>query len=375
MIYWYEHNFPFNLLFDLSNVVTIFLITLLVCNYFKVKTNLKLICLVSCFTPFLFNGFLFEWTLFPDQTKYINNCRTDNCKVAFDNLPLSTQNIIYAFGPIPFMEGFKSVAFINRLLLIFLVLYLYLKKFNREFILLLLFLPSMILYSSISLRDTFTIILALLMVNFCLEKKYYFTFLVFLIFYLVKPNNAIFIGIILTTYNFIFLNKGKRLSSFLKNNKYLWFILFSFFIYSYLGSFFEIVNHKRIGFYDENFNPGSYATYIEGLDFVNIKNFIFIYFKSLFNFIISPIKNIFSSFGIILIIDTLILYMITFYFFKKVFYKDLRIFNFWFISLVFLISIYSLLIFNDGTIHRYKLSIFIPIIFGLIKSARLKGEK
>ena len=378
MLYWYEHNYPFNFLFDLSNVLSIVLITLLICKYFKISGNFKILCLMSCFTPFLFNGFLFEWTMFPDQTKYLHStalCRTGNCPVYLDNIPLSVQNIIYTLVPIPFIEGFKSVAFINRLILISFAIYLYVKKFNKEFILLLFFLPSMILYSSVSIRDSFTVIVALLMMNFYFDKKYYYAFFVFIIFYLIKPPNAFFIGTILIFHQFIFINKNKKLNNFVRNFKYLFYVMLFLAFYFYIDVFLDFLNHRRLGFYDENFRPaGSSLIYNDGLDVISLKNIIGIYLESIFNFLTSPIKDITSSFGLILIMDTILLYVITVYFFLKIYNKDEILFSFWFGSLIFLISIYAILIFNDGTIHRYKMSIFIAIIFGIVKSARLKSE-
>ena len=145
--------------------------------------------------------------------------------------------------------------------------------------------------------------------------------------------------------------------------------------YFYIDVFLDFLNHRRLGFYDENFRPaGSSLIYNDGLDVISLKNIIGIYLESIFNFLTSPIKDITSSFGLILIMDTILLYVITVYFFLKIYNKDEILFSFWFGSLIFLISIYAILIFNDGTIHRYKMSIFIPIIFGIVKSARLKSE-
>ena len=71
MQFWFEYLFPLNIILDLSNAILISLIILYICRKNKIKDNFRILCFLSCFTPFLFNGFLFDWTVFPDQSKYI----------------------------------------------------------------------------------------------------------------------------------------------------------------------------------------------------------------------------------------------------------------------------------------------------------------
>lgn len=381
MQFWYEFLFPLNIIFDLSNAIFISLIILFICRIYKITQNFRIICFLSCFTPFLFNGLIFDWTVFPDQSKYWSNtwyCRMEDCLLDIKNIPIFATNIFYSLTPVAFIEGFKSIAFANRFILILFGIYLYLIKFNKDFILILFFLPSIVLYSSLGLRDSLSIIISLLVLQFFFDKKYLYSLFFLLFFYAVKPHNAVIFAIILLCYQLLFnVKKSNKIYYYIIKNKFFFLFIGIILFFFIMGYGLEITNHKRIGFWYEhqNLNLDSIEAYSEGnLVFINFKNFPIIFAVSFFKFIISPIKEIVNTFGLILVIDTIVLYFITSYFFKKIYEKDIKKFYFWILSLIFICSIYSLVIFNDGTIHRYKLSIFIPIIFGIIKTGKLKSE-
>jgi len=234
------------------------------------------------------------------------------------------------------------------------------------------------LYSSLGLRDSLSIIVSLLLFQFFFNKKYFYVFIFFAFFYLIKPHNAILFGSILFFYQLGFgIKKSNIIYVYIKDNKYFFLMIGIFLFYFILNYGLEITNHKRIGFWFEHnqFKFDSNEAYTRGnLTFIDFKNFPIIYASSFFNFFISPIKGITTLLGLVLVIDTILLYFVTNYFFKKIYKKNKKQFYFWMLSLIFLCSIYSLVVFNDGTIHRYKLSIFIPIIFGIIKTGRLKSE-
>ncbi len=380
MQFWFEYLFPLNIILDLSNAIFISLIILFICKKNNITDNFRILCFLSCFTPFLFNGFLFDWTMFPDQSKYVSQtwyCRMESCIIDTANIPLFATNFFYSITPVAFIEGFKSIAFANRFILITFGIYLYLIKFNKDFILILFFLPSMILYSSLALRDSLSIIVTLLLFQFFFNKKYFYAFILFAFLYAIKPFNATLFGTILFFYQLGFNKKNNIISLYIKNNKFIFIIIGIALFFIILPYVLEVVNYRRIGFWYEhkNLNIDSIEAYTAGnLTFINFKNFLIVLPLSLFNFVISPIKAIVTAYGLILVIDTICLYFFTSYFFKTIYKKNKKQFYFWILSLIFICSIYSLMIFNDGSIHRYKLSIFIPIIFGIIKTGRLKSE-
>ena len=119
--------------------------------------------------------------------------------------------------------------------------------------------------------------------------------------------------------------------------------------------------------YDEEYGSG--AGYID----LNLGNLSFIGLISFVQFFLSPIKSFDSITGLLLIIDTIILYLIIFYFFNKIYSKNKKLSSFWFLALLGISFVYGLAIFNDGTIHRYKVVYAIPLIFALLKSSKIKN--
>ena len=129
----------------------------------------------------------------------------------------------------------------------------------------------------------------------------------------------------------------------------------------------DILNHRRFGMYTEQYGNG--FNFIE----INSSNFIYNSFIGLLVFFTSPIGMMGSSYGVILIIDTIIMYLITFYFLNKIYLKNKLLSYFWTLSIILISLVYSLVTFNDGTMHRYKLVFFIPLIFAAIKSSNQKN--
>lgn len=359
MQYWFEYRFPLNLLIDLGNLCIVLLIVNFFIQKYKIPFKLKIILLLSCFTPFLFNGFLFEWYIFPDQTKYLSSaseCRNLDCFSKTN--PLIASGIIYAISPIISLEGFKSIAFANRLLFILFILFLYLKKIDKHFLLILIFLPGIILYSSLSIRDTLVIILSILSFYYFFEKKPLVFLLIIYILYLLKFQTAIFISGSLLAYYFAFNNKAKLLL------KILIIILSTFLIFNNLEIITDIINEKRYGFYHEQFKDVSY--------FENLSTFEVIISlpKSIFQFLISPLLGINSFQMFFVLFDTLILYLLTLSIFASNFNRNFKKSIFWIFILVISIALHGLIVVNDGTIHRYKLLIIIPILFSYLYSLK-----
>lgn len=359
MEYWFEYNFPLNLLFDFSNVFFIVLILWLIFKYYYVPKNLKLILFASCFTPFLFNDFLFDWYLFPDQSKYLRaayQCRTFNCDQP--KFQLFFSGILFALSPILNIEGMKSLAFVNRFLLVLTILFFYLKKIDKVFILGLIFLPGIILYSSISIRDSFVLILSLLVFYSLFEKKYFFFFIVLVLLSLIKYQNAIFISLIIFFY-LLYFQLGLKIKY-----KTLVSIFFIVFIYFILSDFLDLLNSRRLGFYHESYKDiSNYQALTSFTFFMNLP-------IAFFDFIISPLKSISNLNSVIILIDTLILYVFSLILIIKNFKIDFNRSCYWLIILFGLISLHGTLVYDPGTIHRYKILIFIPVLFAQLYSIK-----
>jgi hypothetical protein len=91
MKFWFEYTFPFNLVLDLGNVSLLIIIVFFLLKKYHIPNNLSLILILSCLTPFFFNDAMFNWSIFPDQSKYLRNayfCRELNCQATSNPMML-----------------------------------------------------------------------------------------------------------------------------------------------------------------------------------------------------------------------------------------------------------------------------------------------
>ena len=135
--HWLEPEFPINFFIDLSNYSILVLFLYL---YYKFKTNINpiffIISSLMMLTPFFINGFIIEWSLFPDQSKYVSSAKLirENLlspKTIFfflaeepGHIKVYFSSLIYNLVPITSFETFKSIGFVNRFIFIFMLIFL-----------------------------------------------------------------------------------------------------------------------------------------------------------------------------------------------------------------------------------------------------------
>ena len=202
--HWFEPIFPYNLIYDLG----LYCLVLLIFFYFYrvkiISRDLLLLFSTLMLTPFLFNGFLFDWTFLPDQSKYLGTAKEvrsnvsnffsgyENENLSTNSTKIKTASIFYAFSPILSFDTFKSIAIWNRALFLFMIIFFLKKKqFNHNLILLLIFSPSMIFFSSISLRDNLIVIIMLMSIYSFFEKKNFLLIICTVLLGLIKIQNLL----------------------------------------------------------------------------------------------------------------------------------------------------------------------------------------
>ena len=99
---------------------------------------------------------------------------------------------------------------------------------------------------------------------------------------------------------------------------------------------------------------------------MNLNNFIPILFNNIKNFILSPYPNISSIPEAVIFFENIVIYLL---FYKQFFYKFFKksrakkmLKFYWIITLFLAVAMYSIVSFNDGTIHRYKIIILTYIL-------------
>ncbi len=378
---WVQPIYIYSLIYDFASYLILSSIFILIYKKKIISIKYLYINFIFLLTPFLFNGFLFDWSLFPDQSKYLDLSYKirenperilDFLNYSLKDFKLFLSSLFYAFSPILSMETYVGVSLYNRFLFLITLLFLFHKKFFDNYILILLLIcPSLILYSSLALRDNLIIILVLLFLYFFYQKKYFF--LTITIILLTLMRYPILINI------FIFF----AVSSIVKYDRINFKSLIVIFLTSIMVLFIfndqilDTLNFFRAGFFSEEY--GRYKSVTQQSDFENVKidfslRSIPIAIIGFFNFLIPPfIKGKITFFYFVQLIETL--FILLFSYIKIKFQNKINLFILLKWSVIYFLSyfIYSLIIFNDGTIHRYKLPILFFVIIGYF--ANIKKEK
>jgi len=362
-----------NLLFhhfipDIIN--SIFLLIILI--YISIKYQIKKFFLINLsvflFTPFLFY-FLFPWWLFPDQSKYANlvhdfrNLSYDYS--SFKNLTSKVDftSLILAFFPVPFITTIISVSLINKGILYATIFYFFYKK--KYFLInLLLFLPSIIFFSSVALKEILVIVLAIAFFYIFIEKKNYFKAFFFAgLLMLVKPSFGFACLFIAVGYYIFFIKLNLNLINKISLTFFIVLIVFP------LTAFFfwqDLLIVFRQGFFSEEYG---YQLLLREEDIT-----ILTILKTFIQFLFSPLsQNDIYLWTIIIFIENLFLIYVVIILLKKIYKENQCKAIFWIITIMFLFIIYGFILFNAGTIWRYKFVIQIAMISAMYFS--LKNQK
>ncbi len=345
-------------LFDLSNAL-VSILTIVIAYRIKITPAwISLVLSAYSFIPFFLNDFLLPPRYMGDQYLYysiLQEVRHLNIFSHNDTKPLVTAWIL-SILPVPFVETIKSLGFFNRYLFLIVFLWLYSKKFlNGGNLYFLLFYPSLVFYTSLSLRDPLVMILMILSVIFLIEKKYIFSFAVSIPLYFIKFQNFYFILIIY----FLWIIFGVR-----KNKILILSFLISFlfiFLFLFLDTIIASVDFYREALYKEN--GGNVADYVrlQGISDLVLKGIIsFPYF--LFKPFPWEAENFFQivqSYENIFVTLFLIIFTIKSYFENKMITLK------WLIFFIFVITIYGITVFNFGTASRYRFPIIVVYVIGL----------
>ena len=334
---------------------------------------------IYCLSPFFFNYLLFDPSYFVDQRAYLF-CTTsikngfdffNNQFCGFTFNPLSRQvanaSAVFSFIPIPTFLTVIAGAFINKLIIIFFYTF-YLKKriFNENLIYIFL-IPSMLLYSSLFLRDLpLTIASTIILIELIRGKWSSAPIIVALLIYLIliKPQNAIIFFIFV----FVFL-----ISRFFKEN-YL-FLFISLALIFLMSLIFQNIILTTINFYVRAFAVEDGATLDSLTTMYEYKSIFFLYLGIVPNFLkalfvpfpwdSSGLFQLFQSIENIFIAAVFI-FLIFLIFQRKNISSKL---NTIYLVIYFLgtgLAMYGTIIFNEGSLVRYKFSIVMPFIFALL---------
>ncbi len=346
------------LLFDIPNLIICLLFIFVVCKMEIIPNWIGLIFIFYSFLPFILNDFLFPATYMGDQFFYFHTMqevRSLNIFVEKDIKALMTSWFL-SLIPLPYVETVKSLGFFNRLLFLILFCWLYNKKFLRGLpLLFFIFYPSLVFYTSLSLRDPLVLSLMLISIIFLIEKKYFKFVLVLTPLYFIKFQNFYFI-LIFIIFSFLFNNKD-----FFNKYKYYFLIFSAILIYPFFNEILYSVDLYRGAMYRSD---GGNMEFYKPLD--GIKSFIIYSITALPYFIMKPFpwetENLFQF---IQSIENIFLLIFLIIFTKEAYNHNKLITSKWLLYSLFVMTIYGLVVYNFGTAVRYKFVIIVTYVIGL----------
>ena len=346
----------------------------------KIRLNLLFIFFFLLLSVFFFNGFLFHPGYMPDQESFVllvSKVRGLNFYFLDDYfLNVSDRTFLsagfMALVPAPFIYDYLDVSLQQKFLYLCTILYLYNKKaLNHYSLAILLFLPSIVLYTGVALKESFLFLLVSFGFYFSLKRKYIFSLIAYTILALVKP----LIFILGFGFNLFYL--------LIFEYKMLMYvrILFLIIIFSILLFFIiqniELINSEFIerriveSIYDQRIDQ---PTELNLLNFLSILNLIMVSFM---NFLFNP--NIFSAINLFQFIQSI----------ENIFFLILLIFNFfycyrinkaksffWILYFLAGMIIIGGTVFNAGTLSRWKTEIIMYYIFYInLSCLKLKNQE
>jgi hypothetical protein len=354
--------------YDLPNIFFI-LITLM----FALRLNwipfwLSFVLGFLAFTPFFLNYVLFDPNYMPDQFKYFK-VTSDIRSLIFGSSSfqtVQTSGYFLALIPLPYVETIQSLGFFNRYIITLTIIWLYAAKNIRGWPLLFILLyPSLILYSSLALRDTLVLLFMLLPIVFFIENRKLLAMLISLPLLLIKFQNF-FILIIFFIIHLLY-EKG----SFFYRFRYILLAAISALISPFIMTIIDLLDFYRLALFIED--GGDQSAYIH----VNsLLDFFIISIKSAPYFLIKPFPWEANSFlQLIQSIENIFIFIFLTFLFLRVSRFDKKIAFKWFIFLLIAFGIYGLTVFNFGTAVRYKFPFVVIIVIGMAHELYLKHGK
>ena len=390
------NNSYFGIYYDFVNLLIILVFILII--YKKNFINQIGLITLSLFslTPIFGNNVLFDFNIFPDQSKYIINVSIirnnylaiigeifsgdiDSFNERFSLIlgerykPTRLTSLFIASIPLPFNETVRSIGLFSKLIFIAWFVYLIinekkiLKKENYYYYLILI-LPSILIYSSLALKEIYIFVFFHLCMYFILNRKIILFIISLLILTILRFELLFIISVFSLLYIFIFYYIPENILS--KNKQNLFKILFAIIILFIVTIFlidFSLIN-ENLNLLVERINDMKMGYHMEGDATKELRLYSYDFsilpmIKDFINALLSPSfsksDNIFLYFFIFencLINILFILYFIGIS--KHNFLKSI----FYLIFFLILNLAVGLFVINDIAIYRYKITMIIPLV-------------
>ena len=209
------------MIWDLPNLLVCLVLVFAAYLLGKIKLSHALCLSLISFVPYCLNDVLFPARYMPDQFSYWNMLHSIRDFSYNHNLyhsRVTEASFMYALLPLPFIETVNSLGFFNKFLMIVIFIWASSVLKLRGWVLWFLMLyPSLILYSSLGLRDMIICTLMLLALWSLIRGWYLFTLIAIVLLTQIKMQNALIVslftlGYVIDRYSNFNFNRKKTIS-------------------------------------------------------------------------------------------------------------------------------------------------------------------
>jgi hypothetical protein len=356
-------------LYDVANLLPILIVIFVSYRFGYIPMWLTFFLGVFAFTPFFLNYVLFAPGYMPDQWQYYNfvqNIRSFGLNDLAESIPVEVSGWMLSFIPLPYVETIQSLGFFNRLIATLLTIWLYASKNLRGWpLLFLIFYPSLLLYSSLSLRDTLVMLFMVLSVILFVENKKSLAIVISLPLLFIKFQNFFLIIVFFLAH--LYFSRD----SIIYRYRHLFLLIVIAAITPFLMTIIEILDYSRLNMFIED--GGSRDSYVH---IKTIGDFIIIALQSAPYFLVKPLPWEADSFlQFVQSFENIFIFIFLAYMFFRTSRFDRQIALKWLVYLIAALSIYGLVVFNFGTAVRYKFPFIVIVIVGMAYELYLKHGK
>ena len=356
-------------LYDVANLLPILIVIFVSYRFGYIPMWLTFFLGIFAFTPFFLNYVLFAPGYMPDQWQYyyfVQNIRSFGLNDLAESIPVEVSGWMFSFIPLPYVETIQSLGFFNRFIATLLTIWLYASKNLRGWpLLFIIFYPSLLLYSSLSLRDTLVMLFMVLSVILFVENKKSLAIVVSLPLLFIKFQNF-FLMIVFFLAHLYFSR-----DSIIYRYRHLFLLIVIAAITPFLMTIIEILDYSRLNMFIED--GGSRDSYVH---MKTIGDFIIIALQSAPYFLVKPLPWEADSFlQFVQSFENIFIFIFLAYMFFRTSRFDRQIALKWLVYLIAALSIYGLVVFNFGTAVRYKFPFIVIVIVGMAYELYLKHGK
>lgn len=323
-------------------------------------------------TPFFFNYLLFDPNYLSDQFGYTSRLNAIHNGQLIENITLGRfgfltfdnvwfTSYILSWLPVFSTQTITSIAFIHKLSLLISYVYLY-KIIDNKLLSLTLLIPSMILFSSVSLREVPIIIFSIFSLIFLVKDKYIFSFISIFLVFILKIQHAP--GLLLIFLSYLI---GVHKSSFRIMLLIFGLIILSYFAFEF---YIPILDLYRFAFFKEDG-----GNILELYEQTNYFSFLGMMFSGTIQFLIRPLPTDSGLLGALVFFEIFSIYILIYYLVRKLDKKYQGIVYLTVIGVSVTLLMYGYIASNYGTFSRYRFSTIIPLVYLYIYLLTNKEKK